>query len=158
MLREHRHGGFTLVEAVVIISVIGIMATIAAPRFLSLSELDWARAHRQTLSDLRFAQSRAAASGCPIQVDFAATSYRLRGRTNCRTGPFTREITDPVSNQTPFLVALPGGISITSSVDPLIFDSLGRSTSSAGVVGDATINIGSFGLVAAGETGLVRVP
>lgn len=153
-----RREGFTLVEAVVLISIIGIIASVAAPRFISMSEMNGAQAHRQTLTDLRFAQRIATHSGCPVQVDFEAGSYTLRQRVACRTGAFTQEMADPVSNSTPFTITLPSGVTITSSVDPLIFDALGRATTTAGAVADVAFSVGGLPLEASGETGLVRVP
>ncbi|HEB89412.1 MAG TPA: hypothetical protein ENI85_07565 [Deltaproteobacteria bacterium] len=149
---------FTIVETVVLISIVGILGAVAAPRFLSMSEMNAARSHRQALADLRFAQRLATHSGCPIQIDFDVDRYRLTSRVDCRSGAFTQPLVDPVSNTPPFLVQLPEGVSITSSVDPLVFDPLGRTTTSAGTVTNATISIGGRSIEAIGETGLVRVP
>lgn len=166
MEQEHRNPitrrtdepGFTLVEAVVLIAIVGIVAINAAPRFLSMSDMDATRAHRQALTDLRFAHQLALASGCPVQVDFGLDRYELTQLTGCRSGTFTQAVTDPTTNSVPFLVVAPAGVALASDVDPLIFDALGRTTTLAGVVRTATISIGSRTLVAIGETGLVRVP
>ena len=138
--------------------VTGILASVAAPRFLSMSTFDANQAHRQALSDLRFAHHRALTLGCPIQVDFASTSYALTERTSCQTGSFTQAIKDPSTNIAPFSITLPGSTTVSSTVDPIVFDTLGRVTTSAGVVTDATITIGGRTLEAIGETGLIREP
>jgi MSHA pilin protein MshC len=150
--------GFTIVELVVLISIIGIVAAVAAPRFLAMSDLRAVQSHRQALRDLRFAQRQAASSGCPVQVDFDGSGYALTQRTQCRTGPFTRSLTDPSTGQTPYVVGLSDGLTVTSTVDPLIFDSLGRATNSGGVVGDVDLLVGTRAIEAIGESGLVRVP
>ena len=157
-LRPPRRSGFTIVEAVVLISIVGIIAAVAAPRFLALSEMDAARAHRQALADFRYAQRVSANSGCPVQVDFGIGLYTLTRRTNCRSGAYSQPMVDPVSNTTPYSVTLPIGVAITSSVDPLVFDALGRATTTAGVVSSVSIAVGPHALEAIGETGLVRVP
>lgn len=123
-----------------------------------MGEFDSAQAHRQALSDLRFAQRRATSSGCPVQVDFGVGQYTLTQREGCRSGTFTRALIDPVTNLAPYSVALHGGLSITSSVDPLVFDTLGRVTTVSGSVTDASITVAGLPLSAIGETGLVRVP
>lgn len=156
--RPLRRSGFSIIEAVVVISVVGILAAVAAPRLMSISDLNGAHAHRQVLADLRFAQQRATGSGCPVQVDFEAGRYTLTQRVDCRSGAFTRPLFDPVTNLPPYSVDLPGGLSITSDVDPLVFDTLGRVTTVAGVVTDASISVAGRPLAAIGETGLVRVP
>lgn len=140
------------------IAILGILGSVAAPRFLALRDLEAARAHRQALGDLRHAQRLAADSGCPVQVDFDPTGYRLRQRSGCRTGSFDLEVVDPVTQQSPHVVVLPEGVTLTSSVDPIVFDALGRLTKSDGTTTDVTIQLGSRTLAGVGETGLVRVP
>lgn len=140
------------------IVILGIVAVSAAPRFLSLSDLDAQRAHQQARDDLRYARQLASGSGCPIQVDFSDGGYVIAQRTACRTGAFTRAVVDPATNAAPFAVALPAGIALTSTVDPLVFDAQGRATNAVGITTDAEIRVGGLALEAVGETGLVRVP
>lgn len=156
--RKRCERGFTLVEAVVLISILGILGAVAAPRFLSLRELEGARAHRQALADLRHAQRQAAGSGCPVQVDFDASGYRLQQRSACRTGAFDLELVDPVVQRSPYAVTLPEGVSLTSSVDPIVLDALGRITRGDGTTVSVSIQIGGLALEGVGETGLFRVP
>lgn len=141
-----------------LIAILGILGGVAAPRFLSLRELEGVRAHRQALSDLRHAQRQAAGSGCPVQVDFDAGGYRLQKRSGCRTGAFDLELVDPVVQRTPYAVSLPEGVSLTSSVDPIVLDALGRITRSDGTTTAVSIQIGGLALEGVGETGLFRVP
>ena len=140
------------------ISIVGVLAVAAAPRFLSVSDLAASRAHRQAIADLRHARQLASASGCPVQVDFDAAGYRLTHRSGCRSGPFDRDIVDPVSNRAPFDVRLDAGVTITSDVDPLVFDSIGRATTVAGATTNARLEVAGRAIEAVGETGLVRAP
>lgn len=156
--RRADDAGFTLVEAVVLIAILGILASVAAPRFLVMRDLEGARAHRQLLSDLRHAQRQASTGGCPVQVDFETTSYHLRQRTACRSGPFTLELVDPVTNLPPYSVALPEGATLSSSLDPLVFDALGRITAVDGTTRSVSITLAGRPLEGIGETGFVRVP
>lgn len=150
--------GFTLVEAIVLLSVVGIIAAVSAPRFLAMSDMNAIQAHRQAIGDLRYAQRRAASSGCPVQVDFSASGYTLNQRTDCRTGAFSVDLRDPATGSTPFQVSLPAGVTLTSSLDPLVFDVLGRSTNATGTAADANIFVGSRRVATVGESGLVHVP
>lgn len=153
-----RPNGFTLTEAVVLISIVGILASVAAPRFLAMSEFDAARAHRQALADLRHAQRLAAVSGCPVEVDFEASGYRLRKRSGCRTGSFDVDLVDPVTNQSPYRVTVPSGVAVSSAVDPIVIDALGHVTSSDGTTTSVTVLIGGLAIEGVGETGYFRVP
>lgn len=140
------------------ISIVGILAVSAAPRFLSVSDLSGVRAHRQALGDLRYARQLASASGCPVQVDLDATGYRLTMQAACRSGAFTLDVVDPVSNATPFDVRLPSGAALTTTVDPIVFDVIGRATTSVGVVTDVDVEVAARAIEIVGETGLVRAP
>ncbi len=153
-----RGAGFTLVEAVVLIAILGILGAVAAPRFLSLRELEAARAHRQTLADLRLAQHQAAGSGCPVEVDFDPGGYHMRQRSGCRSGAFDRELVDPVSGRAPLAVALPEGVTLVTPVDPIVFDALGRLTRADGTPTDVVIRVGGRAIAGVGETGFVHVP
>ena len=148
--------GFTLLETIVVIVIIGIIAVTAAPRMLSMSDLAAAQAHRKALADLRFARRLGASSGCPVRVDFSASGYTLDQRASCRTGAFGAPIADPETNRSPFVATMPSGVAITSDLDPMIFDELGRVTNDAGTVFDATVSVGGRTISAVGETGLVR--
>ena len=150
--------GFTIVELVVLIVILGIMSAIAAPRFLDMAQMSAAQAHRKALGDLRFAQRLATTSGCPVQVDFEANGYHLTQRTACRTGTFSQEVPDPESLRTPFRATFPVALVISSSLDPIVFDALGRTTSSAGTPTRTVISVGARQIESIGETGLVRVP
>ncbi|HPG25213.1 MAG TPA: GspH/FimT family pseudopilin [Myxococcota bacterium] len=149
--------GFTVVEMVVLIALIGILGAVAAPRLVSISELRSAQSRRRVLSDLRFAQRLAIGSGCPVQVGFGANGYTLTQRSACRTGAFARDVLDPLTRQAPYAVAFED-VTTTSSVDPIVFDALGRATDATGQVSSAVIQVGPWPLEVVGETGLARVP
>jgi prepilin-type N-terminal cleavage/methylation domain-containing protein len=51
-------GGFTLVELALVVTLIGILAWIAYPKFASVDEIRLHAAARRVAGDLRFAQSR----------------------------------------------------------------------------------------------------
>ena len=91
LLLSNRHPrGFTLVELVVVIVVMGILAAVAGPRFVSVSLFKGAAAVEATLATLRAAQRTAVARRATVhvQINGAAGSLALCADAAC-TSPIT---------------------------------------------------------------------
>ncbi len=103
--------GFTLVELVLVILLIGILSAYIAPRFELASFRDDTEASL-FLSNLRYAQHRAMVTGGGWNLTFSGTSYSLADETgapqNFPDGRSTVNVT-----------------AITSTRSPLYFDYLG---------------------------------
>ena len=151
-------GGFTLTETVVLISLIGILSVTAAPRLLDASTTDTLIFRSETLSALRYARKLAVASHCPVQVDFSASGYTLLQRAGCSSGGFSQPVFDPATGVSGYAGSAPSGVTVTSSLDPLYFDPLGRVVNASSVATDAAVGVGSLGITLVGETGFIYVP
>ena len=79
----HLMTGFTLVELVMVIMILGILSISFAPRVASLSAYDartWADDLRQAL---RHARSLAVQRGCAVRVDVGSGGYALWNDARC---------------------------------------------------------------------------
>ncbi len=136
----------------------GILTAIAVPRFFSAGDFEGRFFADELVSTLRYGQKVAIASGCPVQVDFDAGQVTLTQRTSCTSGSYTLPLTDPETGQSGYTRSAPSGVSVSSTVDPLVFDALGRALSSGGGVSDATVGANGTSISVVGESGFVHVP
>jgi prepilin-type N-terminal cleavage/methylation domain-containing protein len=88
---------FTLVELVTVLAIIGIVAAIAAPRYInSIVRYRVDASARRVSADLSYAQgrARAASAGCTVSFNSAAASYTIIGAA------------DPIARNATYVVAL----------------------------------------------------
>ena len=136
--------GYTFIELVVILLVLGILAAVVLPKFFNLNDYQNRSAYDEVAGAVRYAQKLAVASGCDVQVNISANSYALRQHsTSCSTGAFATITNHPVTSGTI------SGIGLASTPSSFIFDALGRSSSAV------TITVGSESFHVIAETGYV---
>ncbi|GAB2902677.1 hypothetical protein GCM10027046_34820 [Uliginosibacterium flavum] len=123
--------GFTLPELVITLVVIGIMAAVVVPRFVSQSEFDVFGVTEQTRSALRFAQKSAVAKRRNVCVTIDGNSLALTFGSSfdascigltCTANP-DNCLKNPGSGQ-PYVLPATAGISLTSA--NFSFDALGK--------------------------------
>jgi prepilin-type N-terminal cleavage/methylation domain-containing protein len=76
--------GFTAIEAIIVIIIIGILATVIAYRYNRSTDTDGTLAANQLIADIQYVQIRAMGIGRPHNIIFAVGmgSYSIREGTN----------------------------------------------------------------------------
>ncbi len=151
-----RNPGFTLIELIVVIVLVGIVALIAAPRFFSQPTFDAARFHDAAISAIRFGQKVAVAQRTTVYVALTPNTVALCYNTGCST-----PVLSPADSAA-FIITAPNNIALAGT--SFSFTSLGQpasfSATPVALAASTTLNISGDGgarqIVVERETGYVH--
>lgn len=148
-----RNHGFTLIELVAVILLLGILSAVALPRFFDATAFKSRGFYDEITGAARYAQKLAVASGCDVRLNIASGSYALHQRQACdHISSFSRAVSQPAGSGD-FSGTAPSGTTLSSSSSIVIFDALGRATP-----GGVTVTVDGRSFTIAGESGYVDVP
>ncbi len=123
-----RQSGFTIVELVAVIVITGIIAAIAAPRFIGVDAFDARGSFSTLVSALRYAQKTAIAQRTTVCMSVDTTTkivtLTYRNSADCSLAS-TGTATDPAT-QAAYSKTLSNNVTITAPVSTIGFDGLGR--------------------------------
>lgn len=116
-----RDKGFTLIEALMIISIIAILSALAIPRFASVGKKSAYMVSRQIVVDMRYARSLAVTTGTTHIIKFFPA-----GGSNYSSYGIFRDADPDV--QVGDLRRIPETVTCTSSIGQFNFEKLGNAT------------------------------
>ena len=135
--------GFTLIELVVVILLIGIISFVAAPRFMTTSVIKERSAADEMIAALRFTQQMAMSRGGGIQFRTTANDYNVE----LTVGPTPLPSPDRSGNYTK---SFPSGV--TANVVTIEFNGLGEPLPLIPST-NKTITVGSYTITVEADTG-----
>lgn len=148
----HVYRGFTLIELIVIMTIIGVLAVIATGRFANESSFGARGYYDELSSAARFAQRYAIASGCTVQINIAATTYALTTQdATCGAGT---NVQAPAGGN--FSGTAPAGVSVTAGAGNYVYDAYGDVAAGGTVTVSGGGTALSFAITA--DTGFVDLP
>jgi len=96
MVHKKHINGFTMVELVVTLVILGLLAAYAAPRFFDAQTFSNRGFYNETINAVRYAQQFAVATNCNVQVNLTSSGYALNHPTNnCNTGDYNQAVPHP---------------------------------------------------------------
>jgi MSHA pilin protein MshC len=155
--KKHQHG-FTMVELITVMVIVGVLAAVAVPRFFDRGTFDSRGFHDQVISTLRYAQKAAIAERRLVCVSFpSSTRIVINTATNFADSACNTDLQSPSgtypAGQTTYTVDVPSGVTLSGYMD-FNFNALGKP--STGVAQSITVSGYATPIAVEMETGYVH--
>lgn len=151
---QQASAGFTLIETVIVIVLLGIIAAYAAPKAFNDSSMTLDAQARTLASDLQRAQLLATTTGSAVYFCALGAGYVVQSSVVCPASvPAQTSLGQPIA------VTLDKQATLSATPAALYFDSLGQPSAAGSFqLLSAPAGSGSITVTVAAVTGLVSVP
>lgn len=130
-MKYAKQRGFTVVELVMVIVLLGVLAAYAAPRLLNVSDFYARGFHDETLGYLRYAQKTAVAHRRTVCIAFSANTLTL----TLASAPNVSTCTLPLNGSTgSSVLTARSGISYSPIPIAFAFNGLGQPIDASGML------------------------
>jgi MSHA pilin protein MshC len=126
--RQRGERGFTLVELVMVMVLVGVLAVYAVPRMLNTGDFYARGFHDQSLGYLRFAQKTAIAQRRTVCVSLSASAISLRIASVAGSNSCTANLAGPGGEAG---LTARSGVALSSAPVSFNFDALGQPVNAA---------------------------
>ena len=154
-MRSERRYGYTLIELVAVITILGVLAAVAGPRFFDTRVFSERGYADEIASAMRYAQKIAVASGCRVRLSITTSGYsamqQAASGNHCDASSSSWSTTVLRPDGTP-LAGTPPNDANVSGPATLVFDGKGTVVSGAG-----NLTVGTHVVTLDAATGFVEV-
>lgn len=155
-MKSSRCTGFTMVELIVTIMIVGILAAVAGPRFFEIDAFRARGFYDEALAALHYAQKTAIAQRRSIFIRLDGATETI---TACYTSVFPCAAADQVPGpygERPYTITAASGVDLQAT-GTYFFDALGRPYNAADTVPTSTFSALTISIVGGGDTRAITV-